>query len=164
MGLNDITEAIDFIDETVNPGVKRYVANDTIQICDGTACVNLVYSPAGKWIPVGPNIRDTGKGYKNGQITKKVGANIDTGIPIGAFYQYTTVYYYDNSAHLVTGTVIIHQEDAAVSGYAAGFDWGASTSSYDFGADMLAGGGDMYASTSSGGCRPGYCNVPVMAD
>ena len=170
MSGNDLQEAITFIKVTVNAASSSVMwrANDTIQICDGSSCILLVYQVSGNFLPLGGTTPDTGQGYKNGQVNHKVSSNSDTKTPIGGWYVWHS--YYDFTTgyqRLVTGSVTITQDsDAQTAGlganFSSGFNLGGGSSSYAYGGDILIGGYDIYASAFGGGgnnCPNGTCNT-----
>ena len=172
MSLTDITDALEFIKTTVNASLASsnyWKPNDTVVICDGSSCMVLVYQANGNWLPFGPTIKDSGKGYKNGQVTQKVGINSDTATPIGNWYVWFS--YWDFSTgygRVLTPSVTISQGPNISLGFGAsfssGFDLGGGNTSYTYGGDTLAGNTDFYSQEFSGDynghkCYSGYCSI-----
>jgi len=73
----EIADVYNFILGDVNKTVSRWVANDTVTVCNSARCLLMIYHPSGKHFTVGTPFSNTGGPYKNSSSSSGFGGGGD---------------------------------------------------------------------------------------
>jgi hypothetical protein len=132
VALQQDNQAIIFLKSDINPKINAWGTYDTVTICNGNDCIQLLYN-TGQFFATGPVFKDNGHTYQNAWLQIEKG-------PVGGPSSVYKYFYFDfmlppdpssfYNVRVEAGPLIAVQEGyGGGSGFSLYFDWSYSDNS-----------------------------------